>query len=735
MVAFSMRNIRWFVVCMALVVAALASGMASGQEPGFRMERVVPAPQSALGAAALRGDLDALEKLLDRASEDQAYAALVLAVQRGRLDVASWLLKRKIGPDVADPAAMTALSAAVKAGRVEAVKLLCAFHADPDRPIATGERPLHQALKSNYDARTALVAALIACGADPRLPDGIRTLREGQQRLPAHTPTSLLAAQTRDLDVVRLVLAAGAPVNETRPCCVFTALMAAARDPKIFGLFIDHGANPLLPANNPSGILHVASCDSGYDAQGTGVLRRLLRLNPLLKDYGDDGELALACAAERANLQGVKLMLKAGADPNAKDSLGRTALSRIALQVASELADAADSPAGSDQRAARWIQILDLLLKHGADPAQDQQILDVDLPDGALGQRLSAMRQLAWESLLAECRDYRSTLLFAHGKNNEPPARQANNHDFAEAEFVQMTALPPPSYEPTISPDGRWLAYWRSQIPHAPSAELVLYDLREDAVHQVDMLETFPVQRLHPLRWSADSKRIALADRALPLIDLSGPQPRSLHDAAFTAARRPGSAPCLLRWEGGMAWEDVPERGRSEDSQWSYDGKYHYQLLHLGRDWQALAAVHDGDYTVLARHSVAELRLERDREEARLRAEMKSRGMTPDQMRALQKFKSKFLGEFERPIEYSLRESILSAGGRYLYYRLAGSHRSRHFVLDVESSPARAWEISAEILGAAWHPNDRELYFVLNTGAESDFYYGQHGVLAVARFP
>ncbi len=275
-----------------------------------------------LVTAAKEGDRAAVQSLLNgRAKKDVAgpegTAALVWAATRNDLAMADLLLRAGANVKTANEFGATALYAAAAHVDPAMTEKLLAAGADPNTALMSGETPLMEAARrgnladvrallsshANPNARelnggqtalmwalserqSAVVEELIKQGADVRT--GSKT---------GFTPL-MFAAQQGDEDSTRILLRAGAKPNVAQPKTGLTPLMIASAMGRTnaVDLLLDNGADPNLA-----------------DANGYTSLHRVVRDS----DYGID------LNSKDAVLTVVKSLLKHGANPNARLSQDR----------------------------------------------------------------------------------------------------------------------------------------------------------------------------------------------------------------------------------------------------------------------------------------------------------------------------------------------------------------------------------------------------------------------------
>lgn len=334
---------------------------------------------TALHLAAALGREAVLRQLVAQGASPEARAAdgqtpLGVALASGRRDLADWLdwrgwplprrplraadvvaaamagdaaavhrlLELGFPVDATDSQGCTGLLRAAGGGHAAAVDLLLARGADPQHPAHSGATPLSAAVSMRQDA---IVTALLDAGADI------------EHRLPGGATVLMLASALGLADIAARLLSAGADIQASDSqglaplhCAALYGFTARDR-PRLLALLdtlLLNGAEPDQPAAGgvtPLLLLLGAraepgsACDEGVVLAG---MERLLEEGVSLDAQEPRGFGPLHLAALHGLGEAVQRLLRAGADPDLRDTLNRTpreiAVMRGFVDVAAEFA-------------------------------------------------------------------------------------------------------------------------------------------------------------------------------------------------------------------------------------------------------------------------------------------------------------------------------------------------------------------------------------------------------------
>jgi cytohesin len=245
------------------------------------------------------------------------YASL-----HGKAEVVQYLLKRGALVDAVDEEGLTALHMALEDGHDDVVDALIAFKADTNVASAIGLTPLHYAAERG---RVDAVRRLIAAGARTDVVD-----RSGST--PLHT-----AAFHGHVDIIEALLAAGAPVDADVQVCnggTGTSRKAAA------AAAVAAASRRQLSSNGKSGgeatgsaatTTTTTTTTNDDDSEGSKKSSKKIALSTDDPENSSEDLVAvydtpLHHAAHQGQAACLKVLLMAGADVDARDAAGASAL-------------------------------------------------------------------------------------------------------------------------------------------------------------------------------------------------------------------------------------------------------------------------------------------------------------------------------------------------------------------------------------------------------------------------
>jgi len=202
-------------------------------------------------------------------------------------------------------AKVQSLEQSASQGCVDQVREFIAKHGI-DSKDGSESRSLNRAISSGHET---IVKLLLAAGA-PVNPRQVTLW-----------PPLFQAAHYRQIEILKLLLKAGANVDGVDPRGETYVASYGYFDPRITRILLDAGANPnATDQEGQTAIMHASSY--GYEESVRILIEHHADLN--LRDH--KGRTALMHAAMGGYIDAIPLLLESGADLNARDSEGKTAL-------------------------------------------------------------------------------------------------------------------------------------------------------------------------------------------------------------------------------------------------------------------------------------------------------------------------------------------------------------------------------------------------------------------------
>jgi ankyrin repeat protein len=319
-----------------------------------------------LSLACTNGNAEIVELLLQAGADANAAlrggeTPLMTAARTGKLGPVKVLLAHKADVNAKDRKGQTALMWAAADGHAPVVEALIAAGADFRTPLPSGFTPLHFAAR---EGRIGVVHVLLKAGADVQEP--VRVKRPADRGPRDGTGALILAVENGHFELAVELLKAGADPNDQRAGFGALHMLSWVRKPdrgdgetgvpppigsgKVNSLeFVKkmaaHGADVNLPLRQGvpgRGILSTRGATPFLAACSTAdldLMRALLEVGADQKLANAEGSTPLLAATgiglgapeeapggEPEVLEAVELLLKLGADVNAVDDNGETAM-------------------------------------------------------------------------------------------------------------------------------------------------------------------------------------------------------------------------------------------------------------------------------------------------------------------------------------------------------------------------------------------------------------------------
>ena len=371
-------------------------------DAGADPDAATPEGETALMTVARSGRADAVRLLLDRGADPnraegwRGQTALMWASAENNLAATEALLAGGANVHARSTGGFSPLMFAVRGGYRDMTRLLIEAGASPEETLFDGTSALVLATKNGH---YELGAYLLDAGADPNADDqGWTALHEikwtRRPNLGFNNPPPIVTGSMSDLEFIRKLAAHGADLNarmtkepQNRYRNVLNRigstpflLAAKAADVEMMRLLVELGADPLLPNEDGTTPLMVATGvgiwavgeSPGTNEEALEAVQYALELGGDVTTIDDNGDTALHGAIIRGSEPLVRFLLDQGADIEATNEKGWTPY-RIAKGVF------------YSNTGKRWAEMETLLLELGADPSSatgaDNTISDWTIDD------------------------------------------------------------------------------------------------------------------------------------------------------------------------------------------------------------------------------------------------------------------------------------------------------------------------------------------------------------------
>ncbi|ODM94644.1 Ankyrin repeat and protein kinase domain-containing protein 1 [Orchesella cincta] len=276
--------------------------------------------QSNYLVAVQNGDVDRCKALLAGGVDaDQMFKinsqnipAICIGVERGAYALVELLLRSGVAVNSRDSRGRTSLHVAIEMGYDAICQLLLQNRADPNAADNMLISPLHLAAKRGSSSQ---VSSLITFGADVNRKD-----RSGKS--PLHCACTFPAANP---EVVQLLVDSGAAVNDL-DLSGYSPLLCALLNSKydIVRILINHGANVDVMAGHGNTPLHITIL-SNHPTKWD-FLDLLLKKECNMHQCNGLGQSPIHLACLKQDIDSLRILISAGANPNTVDRLGITPL-------------------------------------------------------------------------------------------------------------------------------------------------------------------------------------------------------------------------------------------------------------------------------------------------------------------------------------------------------------------------------------------------------------------------
>lgn len=283
---------------------------------------------------------------------------LLLAIQTGYpIEIINLLFDPKTSTIIRNNDGITALHAAVKSGEKEIIKKLLDLEANINATDNAGDTPFFLAIEQGFEFLSWFV-------------DNINIYAKDDQ---GNSVLHLVIQQNCDVDLVKLLLVKGIPINQKNLVGNTPFLLAVQNgDVEISRLLLDAGGDLFAENKNSENPMSIAVTQPwenenswllndkflhakdyagdtpihwAVNANSLDVARGILGLGIDINQMNNYGQTALHKAILNKNAQMIALLFESGADPNVRDYAGNTIYHYIVYNDSAELIELFDEKA------------------------------------------------------------------------------------------------------------------------------------------------------------------------------------------------------------------------------------------------------------------------------------------------------------------------------------------------------------------------------------------------------